>query len=172
MAKRYKAHGQPTKLVNYVKLDDLPEYLRQKYDAYRLTEQTLQVCLDVASGEDAITSVSKAYSLQDNPAEARRRAREILTNPKIVETINIIRQNFKQQTIIDTNSILVRLEMLYGDCILDGDRANALKILKQMSDIVTKVDGAISVGEVNIQFTLPNVNNVKKIDIEDAEISE
>jgi hypothetical protein len=66
----------------------------------------------------------------------------------------------------------MRLELLYGDCIEDGDRANALKVLKQMAEIVTKFDGVTSVGDVTISFTLPNAIQAKPIDIQEAEISE
>ena len=61
---------------------------------------------------------------------------------------------------------------MYSDCIIDGDRNNALKVLKQMSDIVTKMDGQIEVGEININFTLPNAVKAKRIDIEEANIEE
>jgi hypothetical protein len=96
----------------------------------------------------------------------------MLLNPKIVETINIIRDNIKHQTIVDTNSILMRLELMYGDCIEDNDRANALKVLKQMADIVGKMDGTVSVGDVVIRFELPNPIGAKTIEIEATEIEE
>jgi hypothetical protein len=168
----YKPHGKPSKLRQYVKMDDIGTYLKEKYNGYRMTEQTLQFCMKVAAGESAIAAVKDVYDLHDNNSEARRHTKELLYNPKIVETINIIRDNIKHQTIVDTNSILMRLEMLYGECINDNDRANALKVLKQMADIITKLDGNVSVGDVNIVFQLPNVNNVKKIDIEASDIEE
>ena len=168
----YKAHNQPTKLRNYVKLEDLGAYIKEKYDGYRLTEQTIQFCMSVAAGENSITAVKDIYTLHENNAEARRQAKEMLLNPKVVETINIIRDNIKHQTIVDTNSILMRLEMLYGECIEDNDRGNALKVLKQMADIVTKMDGTVSVGDVVIKFELPNPIQAKTIDIEATEIEE
>jgi hypothetical protein len=169
---KYKPHNQPTKLRNYVKLDDLGEYIRQKYDGYRLTEQTIQFCMAVAAGENSISAVKDIYTLHENNAEARRQAKEMLLNPKIVETINIIRDNIKHQTIVDTNSILMRLELMYGDCIEDNDRANALKVLKQMADIVGKMDGTVSVGDVVIRFELPNPIGAKTIEIEATDIEE
>ena len=173
MAKpRYNPHGKETRLRQYVKLEDLGEYIKQKYDGYRLTEQTIQFCMAVAAGENSIAAVKDIYTLHDNSAEARRHAKEMLLNPKIVETINIIRDNIKHQTIVDTNSILMRLELLYGECIEDNDRANALKVLKQMADIVTKMDGTVSVGDVVIKFELPNPIQAKTIEIEATEIEE
>ena len=173
MAKpKYNPHGKETRLRQYVKLEDLGAYIKQKYDGYRLTEQTIQFCMSVAAGENSISAVKDIYTLHDNSAEARRHAKEMLLNPKIVETINIIRDNIKHQTIVDTNSILMRLELLYGECIEDNDRGNALKVLKQMAEIVTKFDGVTSVGDVTISFTLPNAINAKPIDIQEAEISE
>jgi hypothetical protein len=169
---KYKPHGKETRLRNYVKLDDLGEYIKEKYNGYRLTEQTIAFCMKVAAGESSIAAVKDIYDLHENNAEARRHSKEMLLNPKIVETINIIRDNIKHQTIVDTNSILMRLELLYGDCIEDGDRANALKVLKQMAEIVTKFDGITSVGDVTISFTLPNAIQAKPIDIQEAEISE
>jgi hypothetical protein len=126
----------------------------------------------VAAGENSISAVKDIYTLHDNSAEARRHAKEMLLNPKIVETINIIRDNIKHQTIVDTNSILMRLELMYGDCIEDNDRANALKVLKQMADIVGKMDGTVSVGDVVIRFELPNPIGAKTIEIEATEIEE
>lgn len=169
---RYKPHGKETRLRQYIKLDDLPQYIREKYDGYRLTEQTIQFCMAVAAGENSISAVKDIYTLHENSAEARRQAKEMLLNPKIVETINIIRDNIKHQTIVDTNSILMRLELLYGECIEDNDRANALKVLKQMADIVTKMDGTVSVGDVVIKFELPNPLQAKTIDITEAQIEE
>jgi hypothetical protein len=62
--------------------------------------------------------------------------------------------------------------MLYGECIEDNDRANALKVLKQMADIVTKMDGTVSVGDVIIKFELPNPIQAKTIEIEATEVEE
>jgi hypothetical protein len=169
---KYKPHGRETKLRQYVKLDDLGAYIKEKYDGYRLTEQTIQFCMAVAAGENSISAVKDIYTLHENSAEAKRQAKEMLLNPKIVETINIIRDNIKHQTIVDTNSILMRLEIMYGECIEENDRANALKVLKQMAEIVTKLDGTTSVGDVTISFTLPNAIQAKPIDIQEAEISE
>jgi hypothetical protein len=167
---KYKAHGKETRLRSYVKLEDLGTYIKEKYDGYRLTEQTIEFAMKVAAGEDAISAVRDVYSLQENAAEARRQAKELMLKPKVVETINIIRENIKHQTIVDTNSILMRLEMMYGECIQENDRANALKVLKQMADIVSKIDGTTSVGDVTIQFTLPNPMKAKTIDITEAEV--
>jgi hypothetical protein len=128
--------------------------------------------MKVAAGENSITAVKDVYDLHENNAEAKRHAKEMLLNPKVVDTINIIRDNIKHQTIVDTNSILMRLEMLYGECINDGDRNNALRVLKQMAEIVTKMDGTTSIGDVTISFTLPNAIQAKPIDIQEAEISE
>jgi hypothetical protein len=169
---KYKPHGKETRLRQYVKLDDLGEYIKAKYDGYRLTEQTIAFCMKVAAGENSIAAVKDIYDLHENNAEAKRHAKEMLYNPKIVETINIIRDNIKHQTIVDTNSILMRLEILYGECVEENDRGNALKVLKQMAEIVTKLDGTTSVGDITISFTLPNTIQAKPIDIQEAEISE
>jgi len=169
---KYKPHGQPTRLRQYVKLDELGEYIKDKYDGYRLTEQTIEFAMKVAAGDSTIEAAKQVYNLQENPAEARRQAKELMLKPKVVEMVNIIRDNYKHQAIVDSNSILMRLEMLYADCIEDNDRANALKVLKQMSDIVTKMDGTVSVGDVTIKFELPNPIKAKTIDISEAEIEE
>jgi len=171
MAKpRYKPHGHPTKIRNYVKLEDLGAYIKEKYDGYRITEQTIEFAMKVAAGEDAISAVRDVYTLHENPAEARRQAKDLMLKPKVVETINIIRENIKHQTIVDTNSILMRLEMMYGECIQENDRANALKVLKQMADIVAKMDGTMSIGDVTIKFELPNPIKANTIDISEAEV--
>jgi hypothetical protein len=66
----------------------------------------------------------------------------------------------------------MRLELLYGECIEDNDRTNALKVLKQMAEIVTKLDGTTSVGDVVIRFELPNPIGAKKIDVEATDVEE
>ena len=170
MKQKYKPHNKPTKLRQYVKLEDLGDYIKEKYDGYRLTEQTIEFAMKVAAGETATNAVIEVYSLEENHAEARRTAKELMLKPKVVEMINIIRENYKHQAVVDTNSILMRLEMMYSDCIQEGDRANALKVLKQMADIVNKMDGTMSVGDVTIKFELPNPIKAKTIDITEAEI--
>jgi hypothetical protein len=169
----YQKHGRALNTYKKISLDELPAYLEEKYSNYKLSEQTVEFAMKVAAGEDAISAAMDVYNLdQDNVREARRTAKELMQKPKVVDMINIIRQNYKHQAIVDTNSILTRLEMMYSDCIIDGDRNNALKVLKQMSDIVTKMDGQIEVGEININFTLPNAVKAKRIDIEEANIEE
>ena len=86
--------------------------------------------------------------------------------------INVVRQEFKHQAIVDANAVLMRLELLYSECIYDNDRNNALKCLKQMSDIVTNLQGSISVNDVTIKFELPNSIKAKQIDIEDTKIED
>jgi hypothetical protein len=78
----------------------------------------------------------------------------------------------KHKAIVDANAILMRLEILYSESIFDGDKATALKCLKQMSDIITNLDGSVSVSDITIKFELPNLVKAKPQDIEDAKIEE
>ena len=171
--KTYEPHGRSVNTYKKISLEELPAYLEEKYNNYKLSEQTLEFAMKVASGEDAINAAMDVYNLgSDNIREARRTAKELMHKPKVMDMINIIRQNYKHQAIVDTNSILTRLEMMYSDCIIDGDRNNALKVLKTMSDIVTKMDGQIEVGDINITFQLPNAVKAKQIEIEATDIEE
>ena len=174
MSKRitYKPHGETTRIYSVVKIEDIPQYLKEKYDGYRVSEQTLEFCMKVASGEDAISAVMNVYNLKENKLETRRTAKELMGKPKVVDMINIIRENYKSQAIIDTNGILMRLEMIYADCIQDNDRNNALRVLKQMTEVIKGMDGSVSINDVKIVFELPNAVKAKQIDIEATDIEE
>jgi hypothetical protein len=168
----YKAHGNETKVRQYVKLDDLPDLIREKYNGFKLSQQVVDWAIRVAAGEDAMSVTREVYTLGDNKAEIKRTSNELLRNPKVVEMVNVLRDNFKHQAIVNTNGILSRLEMLYSEAIYDGDKRLALDVLKQMSNIITNLDGSVSVSDITIQFTLPNTINAKTIDITEAEINE
>ena len=170
--KTYNPTGGTIKTYKKITLDELPTYLEQNYSNYRLSEQTVEFAMKVASGEDAINAALDVYNLGDNIREARRTAKELLSKPKVIDMVKIIRENYKHQAIVDTNSILMRLEMMYSDCIIEGDRNNALKVLKTMSDIVTKMDGQVAINDIKITFELPNAVKAKAIDIEATDIEE
>ena len=169
---KYKPHNQPTRLREYVRIDDLPQFIKDKYDGYRLSEQSVDWCLRVAAGQDAMSVTQEVYNLGDNRAEIKRTAREMLSNPKMQDMVNVLRDNLKHQAIVNANGILMRLELMYSEAIFDDDKRLALDILKEMSKIITNLDGAVSVGDVTISFTLPNAINAKPADIQDAEITE
>jgi hypothetical protein len=168
----YKPHGLKNRVLDFIKLDDLPKLIKEKYNGYKLSTQTVEFVMKLAAGQDAMSATQEIYNLGDNRAEVKRRSREMLSNPKIQDMINVVRQEFKHQAIVDANAVLMRLELLYSECIYDNDRNNALKCLKQMSDIVTNLQGSISVNDVTIKFELPNSIKAKQIDIEDTKIED
>ena len=85
--------------------------------------------------------------------------------------ITVFRENLKHKAIVDANAILMRLELMYSEAIYDDEKRLALDVLKEMSKIVTSLDGTISVSDVVIRFELPNTIKAKEIDITDAEIN-
>jgi hypothetical protein len=125
----------------------------------------------LAAGQDAMTVVQELYELGDDRAQIKRKARELLGNPKLQDMITVFRENLKHKAIVDANAILMRLELMYSEAIYDDEKRLALDVLKEMSKIVTSLDGTISVSDVVIRFELPNTIKAKEIDITDAEIN-
>ena len=166
------SNKKPTKVHEFIRLQDLPAYVQEKFDGYRLAPHSIDFCLRMAAGEDSMSIVQDLYSLGDDRAQIKRKARDLMGNPKIQDMIRIFRDNMKHQSIVDANAILMRLEILYSECVFDGDRATALKCLKQMSDIITNLDGSVSISDITIKFELPNLVRAKQQDIEDAKIEE
>ena len=165
----YKPHNKPTRVREVVKLDDLPKLIKDKYNGYKLSMQTVEFVMKLAAGQDAMSATQEIYTLGDNRAEVKRKSRELLANPKIQDMVNVVREEFKHQAIVDANAVLMRLELLYSECVYDNDRANALKCLKQMSDIITNLDGSVNINDVFIKFELPNTIKAKPKDIDNAE---
>jgi hypothetical protein len=162
---------QPTKVHEFITLDRLPQYIQEKFDSYRLSPHSIDFCMRMAAGQDAMTVVSELYSLGDDRAQIKRKARELLGNPKLQDMITVFRDNLKHKAIVDANAILMRLELMYSEAIYDDEKRLALDVLKEMSKIVTSLDGTISVSDVVIRFELPNTIKAKEIDITDAEIN-
>lgn len=164
---------KPTKTAEFVKLDDLPKYLKEKFDSYKLSPQSLDFCLRMAAGEDAMTIVSELYSYDGDRAQIKRQAKKLLGNPKLQDMITIFRQNLKHKAIVDANTLLSRLEIMYSECMFDDDKVMALEIIKQMSRIIKDNSGSITVTDLKIKFELPNSIKIKnKDDIQDAEVIE
>lgn len=171
MAKK-NSDKKPTKVHEFVTLDRLPQYMREKFDSYRLSPHSIDFCMRLAAGEDAMTVVKELYELGDDRAQIKRKARELLGNPKLQDMITVFRENLKHKAIVDANAILMRLELLYTESIYDDDKRMALDVLKEMSKLISNLDGTISVSDVTIQFSLPNAIKAKPQDIQDTEIIE
>lgn len=172
---RKKADGstkKPTLTQDFVKIDDLPKFLKEKFDSYRLSPQSLDFCLRMAAGEDAMSIVAELYSLEDR-AEIKRQAKKLLGNPKMQDMITIFRQNLKHKAIVDANTLLARLEIMYSEAAFDGNDMLQLEIIKQMARIIKDNSGSVTVTDVKIKFELPNSIKIKnKEQIEDANIVE
>lgn len=166
------SNKNPTKTHEFITLDRLPKYIQDKFDSYRLSPQYIDFCIQLAAGQDAMTVVKELYELGDDRAQIKRKARELLANPKIQDMITIFRENLKHKAIVDANAILMRLELMYSEAIFDDEKRLALDVLKEMSKIVSNLDGTISVSDVTIKFELPNAIKAKAIDIQDTEIIE
>jgi hypothetical protein len=154
--------SKPTLVHEFIKVDDLPEYLKEKFDAYRLSPHSVDFCMRMAAGEDAMTVVKEIYDLKDDRAQIKRKARELLGNPKLQDMITIFRENLKHKAIVDANMLLSRLELMYSEAIFDEDKRLALDIIKEMSKIVTNLDGSISVSDITIKFEVPNIIKIKQ----------
>jgi len=161
--------SKPTITSEFIKIDDLPEYVKNKFDAYRLSPHSVDFCMRMAGGEDAMTVVKDLYDLKDDRAQIKRKARELLGNPKLQDMITIFRENLKHKAIVDANMLLSRLELMYSEAIFDGENRLALDIIKEMSKIVSNLDGSISISDITIKFEVPNVIKIKEQDIQEAE---
>jgi len=169
---RKGSNKQPTKVHEFITIERLPQYIKEKFDSYRLSPHSIDFCMRLAAGEDAMTVVSELYELGDDRAQIKRKARELLGNPKLQDMITVFRENLKHKAIVDANAILMRLELMYSEAIYDDEKRLALDVLKEMSKIVTSLDGTISVTDVTIKFELPNAIKAKPQDIQDTEIIE
>ena len=166
------SNKKPTKVHEFITIERLPQYIKEKFDSYRLSPHSIDFCMRLAAGEDAMTVVSELYELGDDRAQIKRKARELLGNPKLQDMITVFRENLKHKAIVDANAILMRLELMYSEAIYDDEKRLALDVLKEMSKIVTSLDGTISVTDVTIKFELPNAIKAKPQDIQDTEIIE
>jgi hypothetical protein len=165
------SNKKKTKVHEFITLERLPQYIQEKFDSYRLSPHSIDFCMRLAAGQDAMTVVQELYELGDDRAQIKRKARELLGNPKLQDMITVFRENLKHKAIVDANAILMRLELMYSEAIYDDEKRLALDVLKEMSKIVTSLDGTISVSDVVIRFELPNTIKAKEIDITDAEIN-
>jgi hypothetical protein len=161
--------SMPTITSEFIKIDDLPEYVKKKFDAYRLSPHSVDFCLRMAAGEDAMTVVKDLYDLKDDRVQIKRKARELLSNPKLQDMITIFRENMKHKAIVDANMLLSRLELMYSEAIFDGENRLALDIIKEMSKIVSNLNGSINISDITIKFEVPNVIKIKDQDIQEAE---
>jgi hypothetical protein len=169
---RKGSNKQPTKTHEFITIDRLPEYIKQKFDSYRLSPHSIDFCMRLAAGDDAMTVVQELYELGDDRAQIKRKAKELLANPKLQDMITVFRENLKHKAIVDANAILMRLELMYTESIFDNDKRLALDVLKEMGKIITNLDGSISVNDVVIRFELPNAVKAKPQDIQDVETIE
>lgn len=173
---RKKAEGsnkKPTVVKDFIKLEDLPEVLKTKFDAYRLSEHSIDFSMRVAGGENPMTVVRELYSIpEDNRALIKQRTNALLGNPKIQQMIKTVRDNLKHETYIDSTLILRRMDMLYSEAIYDDNHVQALQVLKEMAKVVKDNSGTVTVTDVTIKFELPNKINIKNNDIDEANIIE
>jgi hypothetical protein len=163
---------KPTVVADFIKLEDLPQVLKQKFDAYRLSEHSIDFAMRVAGGENPMNVVAELYSLGEDKVQIKRQTKKLLSNPKIQQMITTIRDNLKHSTYIDATLILRRLDMLYSEAIFDDDKFMALNVLKEMGRIVKDNSGTVTVTDVKITFELPNKINFKNKDIDDAQVIE
>jgi hypothetical protein len=174
---RKKSEGSTKKqtvVKDFIKLQDLPEVLKTKFDAYRLSEHSIDFAMKVAGGESPMAVVEELYSYNGDRAQIKRQTSKLLGNPKIQQMIKTIRDNLKHETYIDATLILRRLDMLYTEAIYDDNRIEALQVLKEMGKIIKDNSGTTTVTDVTIKFELKNSLNIKpkEIEADDAEVIE
>jgi hypothetical protein len=173
---RKKAEGsnkKPTVVADFIKLEDLPQVLKTKFDAYRLSEHSIDFAMRVAGGENPMTVVKELYSIpEENRALIKQKTTALLGNPKIQQMVKTIRDNLKHETYIDATLIMRRLDMLYSEAIFDDDKFMALQVLKEMAKVVKDNSGSVTVTDITIKFELPNKINIKNKDIDEANVIE
>jgi hypothetical protein len=170
---RKKVEGskkKPTLVKEFIKLEDLPKVLKQKFDSYRLSEHSLDFAMRVAGGENPMTVVKELYNIpDDNRALIKQRTNALLGNPKIQQMVKTIGDNLKHETYIDSILILKRMDILYTEAVYDENPIQALNVLREMAKVIKDNSGTTIITDMSIQFTLPNVNKIKEINAEDAE---
>ena len=165
---------KPTVVKDFIKLEDLPEVLKTKFDAYRLSEHSIDFAMKVAGGESPMAVVEELYSYNGDRAQIKRQTAKLLGNPKIQQMIKTIRDNLKHETYIDSTLILRRMDGLYSEAIYDENPVLALQVLKEMAKVVKDNSGSVTVTDVTIKFELKNSLNIKpkEIEADDADIIE
>jgi len=163
---------KPTVVKDFIKLEDLPKVLKEKFDAYKLSPHSIDFCMRVAGGESPMDVVDDLYSYDGDRAQIKRQTKQLLGNPKMQQMIKTIRDNLKHETYIDSTLILRRMDMLYSEAIYDENPLMALNVLKEMAKVVKDNSGTVTVTDISIKFELPNRINVKKDDIDEANVIE
>jgi hypothetical protein len=172
---RKKSEGSTKKrtvVKEFIKLEDLPEVLKSKFNCYRLSPHSVDWAMRVAGGENPMTVTSEIYSENMDKAEIKRQTNKLLSNPKIQQMVKTLRDNLKHETYIDANMIMRRFDMLYSEALYDNDRFSAINILKEMAKIIKDNSGNITVTDMTIKFELNNGLNVKQREIEAADDAE
>lgn len=177
MAKKLSdgSNKKPTVVKEFIKLEDLPQVLKEKFDAYKLSPHSIDFAMRVAGGESPMDVVRDIYSYGDDRAQIKRQTKNLLGNPKIQQMVKTFRDNLKHETYIDSTLLLRRMDMLYAEAIYDDNHIQALQVLKEMAKVVKDNSGTVTVTDVTIKFELKNslnIKNKKEIDAEDAEIVE
>lgn len=172
MAKKLSEGSSKKKTVvkEFIKLEDLPQVIKEKFDAYRISPQMLDYCMRVAVGESPLSVIKDLYNYET--PEAKRQLNKMVCNPKIQTMIKSIQDNLKMETYLNSLVILNRMEILYQNAVEEEDNFMALNVLKEMGKIIKDNSGTTTVTDLTIQFSLPNSINVKQKQIEDITDSE
>jgi hypothetical protein len=166
------SNKKPTIVKEFIKLEDLPQVLKEKFDAYKLSPHSIDFAMRIAGGESPMDVVRDLYSYGDDRAQIKRQTSNLLGNPKIQQMVKTIRDNLKHETYIDSTLILRRMDMLFTEAMYDDNQIQALQVLKEMARVVKDNSGTVTVTDVTIKFELPNRINVRKDDIDEANVIE
>ena len=146
---------KPTKFIH---LDRIPEYLKEKLGgSEKITEQMVEFAFQVASGENYLTAYKNIYNLKEGTPTSNIRsiARQLLVKPQVQNIIKIIKEEIKQQVIVDINTVIGRLEELFYEAEMEDSFDKKLKVLKEMGKLVVSVNGTINITSNTIKFQLP-----------------
>lgn len=151
------------KTGSYLPMDKVGEYLKEKYEINRLTTHQIDFAIKIAQGFTVYEAYKDSYNCESlEPKNIRSNARILISKPQIQEVIKICKDHFRNDVVIDINSILLRMEEIYDHAKDDSNYRLQLDTLKEMAKVVKDLQGEINVQNNIVRFEI-NVPTYEKV---------
>lgn len=147
----------------YLPMDKVGDYLKEKYEINRLTTHQCDFAIKIAQGYTVFEAYKESYNCETlDTSTIRSNARVLISKPKIQELIKICKEHFRNDTVIDINSILLRMEEVYDYAKERNNYHLQLNTLKEMAKVVKDLKGEINVQNNVVRFEI-NVPTYEKV---------
>ena len=143
------------KTGKYLPLDKVGDYLVERYNKTHITSQQIDFALKIVQGFSVYEAYRETYSIEElSKSSIRANAKTLISKPHIQELIRIMKSHFIQDTVIDINSILLRMEEIYDDAKTSNDYRLQLDTLKEMAKVVKDLKGEIEINNTVVRFEI------------------